>query len=70
MPQETSSQAGPYPSTPLLGRIEGTPRRLGAAVAPCLRERTKEAAQLFFRVRSLHQSATARSDFVALTEGG
>ena len=70
MPQETSSQAGPYPSTPLLGRIEGAPRRLGAEVAPCLRERTKEAAQLFFRVRSLHQGATARSDFVALTEGG
>ena len=54
----------------MLGRIEGAPRRLGAAVAPCLRERTKEAAQLFFRVRSLHQGATARSDFVALTEGG
>ncbi len=70
MPQETSSQAGPYPSTPLLGRIEGAPQRLGAAVAPCLRERTKEASHLFFRVRSLRQGATARSDFVALTEGG
>ena len=70
MPQETISRAGPYPSTPVLGRIEGAPRPLGAAVAPCLRERTKEASHLFLRVRSLCQGATARSDFVALTEGG
>ena len=69
-PRRRVLKPGHTPAPPCSGRIEGAPRRLGAAVAPCLRERTKEAAQLFFRVRSLHQGATARSDFVALTEGG
>ena len=53
-PRRRVLKPGHTPAPPC-SEDRGRPRRLGAAVAPCLRERTKEAAQLFFRVRSLHQ---------------